>query len=104
MKDPLELQGNERELFEAVGRVMAGAPHQMVWGIALNLILNSIRQTTARRETAEAILNELFGRGKNILLDLHYDSVTGLRRGVIPHTQVIQMPFHDEGNVIFHGK
>lgn len=103
MRDPLQLEGNERELFEVIGRVVAGKPQQVVWSVALNLLLNSIRQTTAKRDTAEAIFNELFGRSKSILLDLHYDSVTGLRRGVIPHTQVIQMPFHDEGNVIYHG-
>lgn len=103
MRDPLQLEGGERELFEIVGRIVAGRPQQVVWSMAINLLLNSIRQTTAKRETAEAILNELFGHSKTILLDLHYDSVTGLRRGVIPHTQVIQMPFHDEGNVIYRG-
>jgi hypothetical protein len=103
MNDPLQSQGAERELFEAVTRMMVGKPQQMVWQVSMNMLMNSIRQSVAKRTDAEAILNELFGRTKTVLLD-HYDPVTGNRRGVIPHTQVVQMPFHDEGNVIFHGK
>jgi hypothetical protein len=104
MRDPLDSTGTDRELFETVMRMMVGKPQQMVWQVSMNLLVNSIRQSVAKRADAEAIFNELFGRAKTVLLDQHYDPVTGHRRGVIPHTQVVQMPFHDEGNVIFHGK
>ena len=104
MKDPLDTEGAERELFDAVAKLTVGKPLHVVWGVGMNLIVNAIRQSTAKRETAEAQFNELLGRGKSVLLDQHYDPVTGHRRSVFPFTQVIQMPFHDEGNVIFHGK
>jgi hypothetical protein len=103
MKDPLEGEGAERELFQTACKLMAGRPLGMVWNVTVNLLVNTIRQTYGRRSDAEAAFNELFGRAKTNLLDVHYDPVTGNRRGVIPHTQVIQAPFHDEGNVIFHG-
>jgi len=105
MKDPLDMQSpEERELFNAISRLVVGRPLHVVWGVGCDLIVNAIRQSTAQRKDAESRINELFNHIKTVTLDLHYDSVTGLRRGVIPHTQVIQMPFHDEGNVIFHGK
>lgn len=101
-QDPLKMAGVELELFRAVGRVLHDKPQQLVWGVAINIMVNAIRQSTAKRKDAEVIIDELFGHAKTLLLNVHYDSVTGLRRGVIP-TQVIQMPFHDEGNVIYHG-
>ena len=78
--------------------------HAFAWSVAINLLVNSIRQCTARRKDAEAILDELHGRTKSTLLDMHYDPVTGLRRSVFPFTQVVQMPFHQESSVSFHGK
>ena len=104
MKDPLDSDGAERDLFEAISKLALGKPQDVVWGASINLLINSIRQCTAQRKDAEAIFDQLFGRAKSVLLDQHYDPVTGHRRGVFPYTQVIQMPFHDEGNVIFHGQ
>jgi hypothetical protein len=104
MKDPLDIQGAERELFEEVVKLVVGKPMNVALVAGINLIVNAIRQSTAQRKDAEAMLDELFGVTKTKLLDVHYDSVTGLRRSVYSYTQVIQMPFHDEGNVIFHGR
>jgi predicted ATPase len=103
-KDPLDTQGAERELFESIAKLVVGRPNLVVQSVGMNLIVNAIRQTVAKRSDAEAMFDELFGRGKSVLLDVHYDSVTGNRRSVFPFTQVIKAPFHDEGNVIFHGK
>ena len=102
--DPLEVRGAERALFEQVWRMMLGQERSTVCEIGLNLIVNVIRQSVGKRRDAEALFDELFGRAKSKLLDEHYDPVTGLRRSVFPFTQVIQAPFHDEGNVAFHGK
>jgi len=104
MKDPLDIVGNERELFDAIAKLVVGKPNHVVWCVGMNLIVNAIRQSTGTRALAEAQFNELFGQGKSVLLDQHYDPVTGHRRSVFPFTQVIKPPFHDEGNVIFHGK
>ena len=104
MKDPLDTTGAERELFEQITKLVVGKPLHVVWGVGINLIVNAIRQSTGKRQDAEERFNELFGQGKSILLDQHYDPVSGHRRGVFPFTQVIRAPFHDEGNVIFHGR
>jgi predicted ATPase len=104
MSDPLDTQGAERELFEQIAKLVVGRPNHVVQSVGMNLIVNAIRQSVGKRCDAEAMFNELFGRGKSVLLDVHYDSVTGNRRSVIPFTQVVKAPFHDEGSVIFHGK
>ena len=97
---------NGEQLFELVARalVSAGASQDVVRSVAINLMVNSIRQSVGKRSEAEARINELFNAAKTILLDEYYDPVTGLRRSVVPFTQVIQMPFHQENSVIFHGQ
>lgn len=67
-----------------------------VMGAAINVIMNAIRQNYPTREGAEQKIDELFGRGKTLLLANHYDSVTGRRRSVIPHTQIVRMAYHME--------
>jgi hypothetical protein len=51
----------------------------------------AIRQTYASRREAEARIDELFGRSKQLVLD-HYDTVTGRRHSLVPFPQVIQVP------------
>jgi len=106
MKDPVgsPRHPTEQALFETVSRGLIGVPMQHVCGVAINLLVNAIRQGVAKRDKAEAVFDELFGRAKTVLLDVHYDPVTGNRRSVFPFTQTVQAPFHDEGSVIFHGK
>jgi hypothetical protein len=93
-KDPMLTSGPEaeRKLFEQLGRVCNDFPREVVAGAASNLIINAIRQNFATRETAEKAFDELFGRTKSLLLDQHYDSVTGKRRNIFPFTQHIEIP------------
>ena len=72
--------------------------------MAVNLLGNAIRQSVPYRKQAEAIFDELTGNAKTLLLDKHYDAVTGKRRSVFPFTQVIEAPFHVERDVIYHDK
>jgi hypothetical protein len=58
-----------------------------VIGAAVNLLVNAIRQNVETRSGAERVFDELFGRAKNILLEQHYDPVTGKRRNIFPFTQ-----------------
>lgn len=99
--DPLlGLPEQERLLYEAFNLASRGKNYDAAMGAAINIIVNVIRQMEPSRASAEARYNELFGRGKTILLDRHYDSVTGKRRNVFPHTQVVQMAFHHEDDEI----
>jgi hypothetical protein len=98
MNDPLQGQGPERELFKQVAALCHEQPQQLVLAVAVNLICNVIRQSTSTRKAAEESIDELFGRAKTLLLDKHYDPVTGLRRSVFPFTQVVRPPFHAEPN------
>lgn len=95
--DPLlGLPEQERMLFEVFGRACAGKNVDAVYGAAINILINAIRQMEGTRREAEARWDELFGRGKSLLLDRHYDVVTGRRRNVFAHTQVINFPLHIE--------
>lgn len=103
MNDPLKSTNpTEQELFERVAQQLTGLPLEVARSITVNLLINTIRQSVPDRGSAEAMIDELFGHAKTILLEQHYDSVTGRRRSVFPFTQVIEMPFHVEQDVIFH--
>lgn len=97
MKDPLQaaLEGapNARELFILLAQRCEGMPIDQVYMIAVNLLINAIRMTTPTRDGAEFVINDLFGRAKKLLLELHYDSVTGKRKTLFPYTQMVQVPF-----------
>lgn len=84
----------ERALFEQITKLSDGKPLEAVLGAAINMIVNALRQTHGLRKDAEAQFDVLFGKAKTILLNEHYDSVTGKRRGVMPFTQVLHMPYH----------
>lgn len=102
--DPLVgLPEQERVLFEAFNNASRGRSYDAVLGAAINVIINAVRQIEAERSKAEARYNELFGKGKTILLDKHYDSVTGKRRNVFPHTQVVKMQYHHEDDDLMRG-
>ncbi len=104
MNDPLKsTHPGEQELFGKVATLLNGVPVEMARSIAVNLLVNAIRQAVPYRKEAEAIIDELMGRAKTLLLDKHYDAVTGQRRSVIPFTQVIEAPFHVEQDEILHG-
>jgi acyl carrier protein phosphodiesterase len=93
--DPLKRGSSaEQELFQRLARLCDGLPPDAVQGAAMNLIINAIRQSTPKRTDAEARFSELTGRAAALLLDNHYDPVTGNRRTIFPFTQVVTMPFH----------
>jgi len=95
--DPLHtLQGQEKLLFDLFTHASTGKNVDAVMGAAVNVLINAIRQNYPTRDGAEQKINELFGRGKELLLANHYDSTTGRRRTVIPHTQVVRMAYHME--------
>jgi hypothetical protein len=92
--DPLKhLPRQERVLFDMITHASTGMPVEVVMGAAINMLINAIRQNYVVMKDAEEKFNELFGRGKQMLLANHYDSTTGRRRTVIPHTQVLRMPY-----------
>jgi hypothetical protein len=96
-EDPLRtLRGQEEMLFRLFGSASTGKNADAVMGAAVNIIMNAIRQNYALRIDAEAKINELFGHAKQLLLANHYDSVTGKRRNVFPHTQIVRMAYHIE--------
>lgn len=95
VSDPLKnISGQEELLFQQFTHMSMGKNLDAVMGAAVNVLINAIRQTYPKRADAEAKIDQLFGRGKQMLLANHYDSVTGLRRNVFPHTQVIRMAYH----------
>lgn len=96
MNDPLKgLPEQERALFEVFKRAAAGKNVDCVLGAAVNILINVIRQMEPTRKEAEARWDMLFGRGKTLLIDRHYDAVTGKKKTIFPFTQQINMPFHN---------
>lgn len=89
-KDPMKRVGPEAqmELTRIIGRAATGFPNEAVIGAAVNVLVNSIRQTYPNGRDAEARYNELVGRFRSILLS-HYDGVTGRRRSIFPFHQTI---------------
>lgn len=99
--DPLKgLPEQERMLFEVFKNASAGKNVDAVIGASINMLINVIRQMEPTRVEAEARWDMLFGRGKSLLIDRHYDTVTGKRKTVFPFTQVIKSAFHFEDDVI----
>lgn len=96
MKDPVQdIKG--AELFAGIAKQLHNVPDNIVRDIAVSLLVNAIRQVVPKRSDAEAAIDEIFNRAKSLLLDLHYDSVTGNRKAVLfPYTQVIRPPLHVE--------
>jgi len=91
--DPLiGLPTQEKALFDAFRNMASGKNADAVMGACVNLLINAIRQREPTRKEAEACWDTLFGRGKSLLLENHYDSVTGKRRTVFPFTQVLSAP------------
>jgi hypothetical protein len=99
----LNPEAAERELLAKVVPLVIGKPLQMVVGVSMNLLVNAIVQNVSSRKQAEAALDELFGKAKTIVLDQHYDPVTGKRRSVVPVApdHVIEVPFFDNKSEIF---
>lgn len=90
-KDPLRDTGpvSQEELFDRLAAVCHGFPAEAVHGAAVNLLINSLRQTYPTWDKCEIAFDEVFGQGKSILSN-HYDSL-GRKRGIFPYTQNIAM-------------
>jgi hypothetical protein len=101
MKDPLQTNGVPKQLWEAIVKHCETAPADVVFNVAVNLLVNAIRATVPERKDAERLIDAVTVRAKHILLEFHYDAVTGKRRTVFPFTQVAQAPFHVNENKIF---
>jgi hypothetical protein len=96
--DPLnDAPGAARELAKRMSQVAAGFGYDDVVGAAANVLINALRQGCPKRADAERAIDELFGRSKQALLE-HYDSVTGRRRSIFPHHQVITPQFFGNKN------
>lgn len=100
-KDPLRKQevgpNSARELFSVFSQVANGFSREDVVNAAANLLVNSLRQDHATRAKAEAAFDELFGRTKSMLLELHYGP-DGRRRSVFPFNQVLEVPHFNSRN------
>lgn len=95
--DPLlGLPEQERLIYEAYKKLAAGKNVECVMGACINIMINAIRQMEPTRAEAEARWDMFFGRGKTLLIDRHYDSVTGKRKTIFPFTQVVRLAFHQE--------
>jgi chorismate mutase len=97
--DPLAaaVADRERELFKILSRVCAQnqmTPEQVA-NVALNLVCNAVRQGFPTKMQAERAYDEIVARMKGVLLDQHYDAVTGRRRHNFAWDQNIVMPFND---------
>jgi hypothetical protein len=100
VNDPLT-EGPEYELLSKMMDICAGASMDLVKSLAMNLMVHCIRQSTPTRREAEAELDDWTGRAKTLLLDHHYDPVSGMRRSVFPFTQVVRAPFVVNENKFF---
>lgn len=106
MKDPLrnpldplrDRPGEETELFRAMTGACHGHTTEAVVGAAVNVLVNAVRQSAPSRQQAEQLFDDLMGRTKSLLLEKHYDSVTGRRRSVFPFNQTINAPFVSNRN------
>jgi hypothetical protein len=96
MNDPLLEaldKGTHRDVFVALMKRCEGMDVNQAYTIGVNLIVNIIRMTTPSRVEAEKVIDDIFRKSKTLLLDLHYDPVTGQRRSVFPFTQMARAPF-----------
>jgi hypothetical protein len=101
MKDPLQMEGEAQKLFQETILRAQGLPQQLVYNVAINILVNAIRMSVPERKQAEVLIDELFGKTKSLLLDFHYDPVTGKRRTWFPFTQKVEAPLHINMNKIF---
>ena len=91
--DPLgrTFEKNERELFAQFATIADGWSRPQVARVAMNLLVNAIRQDFDRRDRAEANFDFAVGQMKQRLMDC-YDAATGARRSVFAFDQHIVMP------------
>lgn len=90
LKDASLIPERPRQLFEKLSKSADGFTANEVATAAINLLINSIRQSKATRDEAAKAFDELTGQAKHLLLEKHYHG-NGQRRNVFPHNQIIQV-------------
>ena len=94
--DPLKQRRSDYgpEVFAQVMQIIDGCSYHTVCDVAVNLLINTLRQACPTAREAEAAFDELMAKTKGTLLD-HYDKVSGKRKSVFAHTQIVEMPCLD---------
>jgi hypothetical protein len=83
------------ELFNRVLALVDGFSYDAVVYVGVNLIVNAIRQLSPNARDAEATFDRIAARAKGILLDEHYEKVSGKRKTIFAHSQNLDVPFID---------
>lgn len=93
--DPLhDRPASSCELFARVAGLADGFPRDAVIDVALNLLVNAVRQQAETAAAASDALDAYTTAARRLLLERHYyPGCSGRRRGVFPFTQVIDLPF-----------
>lgn len=96
--DPLRKvnTSSAEQLLMLLAPQLTGVPYDTVEEIAANLLISAIRQANPSRRGAEIKFDNLMNKVKGVLLDGHYDRVTGNRRNIFPYTQFIHAEYHDD--------
>jgi CO dehydrogenase/acetyl-CoA synthase epsilon subunit len=94
--DPLKTGPNAgRELADRFGKTADGFSREHVLDATASVMLDLIRQEHGNRTAAHSKLTE-FADKMHVLLDQHYDPITGKRRHVFAFDQNIAMNFTDD--------
>ena len=102
-QDPLNKRTEPiQQLYKGLCAIASGFPMEHVTDAAFNLLVNSLRQNYAQRGAAEQRGRMICEQFMQILMD-HYDPVTGRRRSIFPHNQVVVMPHHIDKDKIGRG-
>ena|ERR1051326_4194516 len=92
--DPLiKNPDSSKELFDRFSQMANGFSADDVVNASVNLVINALRQSHAKREQAELSWDELMARTKTLLMEC-YDS-TGRTKGIFPYPQTIIVPHMD---------
>lgn len=96
-KDPLAntLDTPQKELARQWGQAASGFGYDAVIVAASSMLVTGVRQCYPTLAEAEARLEEVVGKSRQALRDC-YDSTTGKRRNIFPHTQIVQAAHHDD--------
>jgi hypothetical protein len=82
-----------RELHARFGKIADGFNADDVINAALNIMINTLRQTYSRKKDADEAVDRLLAKTRQAL-DNHYYG-NGTRRSIFPFHQVIEVPFLD---------
>lgn len=100
-KDPMHgsLDTPQKQLLLLWSKAAHGFSYEAVIGASANELVAGVRQCYPTRSEAEARFNEVVGKARDHLLGC-YDSTTGKRLNIFPHTQIVQAAHHIEPDTI----